>query len=78
MSKLQITDLRPWLLKWKSKGLPCTKLQQAQLSGPGHSFGASLDLQLAEDSLVVSFNGNQCDEEPLADFTIRKSIGYEP
>ena len=52
-------------------------LQQTQLTGPGHSFGAPLNLEFAKDSLIVPFNSYQGDEKPFANLTIRQSLGNE-
>ena len=52
-------------------------LQQAKLAGPRYSFGAPSNLELAKDVAVVSFDGNQGEEKPLADLTIRESLGDE-
>ena len=52
-------------------------LQQAQLAGARYCFGAPSNLELAKDVPVVSFNGNDGEEEPLADLAIRESLGDE-
>jgi hypothetical protein len=52
-------------------------LQQAQLAGARYSFGAPSDLEFAKDVPVVSFDGNDGEEEPLADLPVRESPGNE-
>ena len=52
-------------------------LQQTQLAGTCYSFGAPLDLQFAEDFLIVPFNRDQGEEKSLANLTIRESLGNE-
>ena len=52
-------------------------LQQTQLAGTCYSFGAPLDLQFAVDNPIVSFNSTQGEEKPLANLTIRESLGNE-
>jgi hypothetical protein len=53
------------------------RLQQAQLAGPGYSFGAILDHKFAKDDPVVTFDSTQGEEKPLANLTIRESLGEE-
>ena len=52
-------------------------LQQAQLAGARYRFGAPPNLELAKDVPVVSFDGNDGKEKPLADLTVRESLGDE-
>jgi hypothetical protein len=52
-------------------------LQQAQLSGTRHCFGAPPNLELAKDVPIVSFDDNQGEEKTLADLTVRESLGNE-
>ncbi len=51
------------------------RLQQTQFTGAGYSFGAPLNLQLAKDIPIVPFNRTQGEEKPLANLTIRESLG---
>ncbi len=51
--------------------------QQTQLAGTGYSFGAPLDLQFAKDIPIVPFDRVQGEEKPLANLTIRESLGNE-
>ncbi len=53
------------------------RLHQAQLAGARYGFGASLDLQFAIDNPIVPFNSTQGKEKPLANLTIRESLGNE-
>ena len=53
------------------------RLQQAQLAGAGYSFGAPLDHKFAEDDPIVSFDGTQGKEKPLANLSIREPLGNE-
>ena len=53
------------------------RLQQTQLAGAGYGFGAALNLEFVEDSAVVPFNRVQGEEKPLANLTIRESLGNE-
>jgi hypothetical protein len=50
--------------------LELMRLQQAQLPGARHGFGAALHLELVKDDPVVSFNRIQSQEESLADLLI--------
>ena len=52
-------------------------LQQAQLAGARYRFGAPPNLEFAKDVPVVPFDGTQGEEKPLADLTIRESLGDE-
>ncbi len=52
-------------------------LQQAQLAGARCCFGAPPDLEFAKDVAVVSFDGNDGEEKPLADLSVRESLGDE-
>jgi len=52
-------------------------LQQAELAGTRYRFGAPSYLEFAKDVPVVSFDGNDGEEESLADLTIRESLGDE-
>ena len=45
-------------------------LQQTKLAGQGDRFGASLDLELAKDFLVVPFHRFQGEDQPLANLLI--------
>jgi hypothetical protein len=42
-----------------------------------YRFGAPSNLEFAKDVPVVSFEGNDGKEKPLADLTIRESVGDE-
>ena len=53
------------------------RLQQTQLASTRHSFGAPSNLEFAKNVPVVSFDGNDGEEKPLADLTIRESLGDE-
>ena len=53
------------------------RLQQTQLAGAGYGFGAALNLQFVKDSAVVPFDRVQGEEKPLANLTIRESLGNE-
>ena len=53
------------------------RLHQAQRAGTGNRFGAPLDLELAKDYLIVPFHRTHGEEQPLADRTIRESLGHE-
>jgi hypothetical protein len=55
----------------------CSRLQQAQLAGTRYRFGAPPNLEFAKDVPVVSLDGNDGEEKPLADLTIRESLGDE-
>ncbi len=50
-------------------------LQQAQLAGARYRFGAPPNLEFAKDVPVVSFDGNDGEEEPLAYLTVREPLG---
>src|SRR3990172_7494814 len=52
-------------------------LQQTQLAGAGDRFGSPLDLQLVKDDPGMSFDCAEGEEKPLADLTIRESLGNE-
>jgi len=51
--------------------------QQAQFAGACYSLGAPVDLEFGVDIAVVSFDRAQGEEKPLANLTIRKSLGNE-
>ncbi len=53
------------------------RLQQTQLTGTCYSFGTPLNQKLTEDSLIVPLDGTQGEEKPLANLTIRESLGDE-
>ena len=53
------------------------RLQQTQLAGARYRFGAPSNLEFAKNVPVVSFDGNDGEEKPLADLTIRESLGDE-
>ena len=53
------------------------RLHQPQFAGTCYGFGAPLDLQFAKDNPIVSFNSTQGEEKPLANLTIRESLGNE-
>ena len=53
------------------------RLQQTQLAGARHRFGAPPNLELAKGVPVVPFDGDKGEEEPLADLTIREPLGDE-
>jgi hypothetical protein len=52
-------------------------LQQTQLAGTCDRFGAPFDIEFAKNLPIVPFHSNQGDEKPLANLTIRKSLGNE-
>ncbi len=52
-------------------------LDETKLAGTGDGFGAPLDLELAKDSQIVPFHRTQSYEQPLADHSIRESLGHE-
>jgi hypothetical protein len=52
-------------------------LQQGQLAGTSYRFGAPPYLELAKNVPVVPFDSNQGEEKPLADLTVRESLGDE-
>ena len=52
-------------------------LEQSQLAGADDSFGAVLDLQLVENPQVVPLDRADGQEQPLADFSIGKSLCNE-
>ena len=52
-------------------------LEQTQLAGACYSFGAPLDLEFIKDDPTVPLNRTQGEEQPLANLTIRKSLGNE-
>ena len=52
-------------------------LEQTQLAGACYCFGAPLDLEFIEDDPTVPLNRAQGEEQPLANLTIRKSLGNE-
>jgi hypothetical protein len=52
-------------------------LEYTQVASAGHRFGTPLDLQLAEDSLVVPLHGFQGQDQPISDFLIGESDGNE-
>ena len=45
--------------------------------GTGDSFGAALNLQFVKDFAVMPFDRVQGEEKPLADLSIRESLGNE-
>jgi hypothetical protein len=51
--------------------------QQTQLSGTRYRFGATLNLQFVKDNPIVPFDSTQGEEKPLADLTVRESLGNE-
>ena len=53
------------------------KLQQAQLAGASYRFGATLNLQFVKDFAVMPFDRVQGEEKPLANLSIRESLGNE-
>jgi hypothetical protein len=53
------------------------RLQQTQLAGTCHRFGAPLDLELAKDFLIVSFHRLQGEDKPLAHLLIREALRDE-
>jgi hypothetical protein len=65
------------VLDAKRAGKLAFGLQQTQLAGSGYSFGAPLDHKFAEDNPIVSLDGTQGEEKPLANLTIRESLGNE-
>ena len=65
------------VLDAKLAGKLAFRLQQAQLAGAGYSFGAPLDHKFAEDNPIVSFDGTQGEEKPLANLSIREPLGNE-
>ena len=52
-------------------------LQQGELAGTSYRFSAPPNLELAKDVPVVPFDGNDGEEKPLADFSVRESLGNE-
>ena len=54
------------------------RLQQTQLAGTSDCFGAILDLQFVENDPIVPFDRIHGEEEPVADFLIRETLGDEP
>ena len=52
-------------------------LEQAQLAGACDRFGATLDLEFIKDYPIVPFDRTQGEEKPLANLTIRESLGNE-
>ena len=52
-------------------------LQQTQFAGAGDGFGAALNLQFVKNFSVMPFDRVQGEEKPLADLTIRESLGNE-
>jgi hypothetical protein len=52
-------------------------LQQAKLAGARYRFGAPSNLELTKDVPVVPFDGNQGEEKPLANLSIREPLGDE-
>jgi hypothetical protein len=66
----------PWLYGLLA-GKLTSRLQQTQLTATRNRFGAPLDLQLLKDISIVPFDGTQGEEKPLADLTIRESLGHE-
>jgi hypothetical protein len=65
------------VLDAKLAGKLASRLQQAQLAGADYSFGAPLDHKFAEDNPIVSFDGTQGKEKPLANLSIREPLGNE-
>src|SRR5262245_43424316 len=66
----------PQTLKCRSGCCPGA-VEQAQLAGTGHGFGAPLDLQLAKDLPLGACDRMQGEGEPLADLVIRESSSDE-
>ena len=58
-------------------GERASRLQQAQLAGASYRFSAPSYLEFAKDVPVVSFDGNDGEEEPLAYLTVREPLGDE-
>ena len=52
-------------------------LQQTQFAGAGDGFGAALNLQFVKNFAVMPFDRVQGEEKPLADLSIRESLGNE-
>lgn len=52
-------------------------LQQTEFAGTGNRFSAPLDLKLAEDFLIVSFDRFQGEDQPLANLLIRLPLSDE-
>src|SRR5512134_51943 len=75
-----IKDSRPYWQAVLDAGLAGwpLRLQQAQLAGSRDRFCAPLHLQFVKDDPVVSFDRAQGEEKPLADLTVRESLGNEP
>ena len=61
----------------KLAGKQSFSLQQAQLAGTYNRFGATLNLQFVKDFLVVPLDRTQGQEKPLANLTIRESLGNQ-
>ena len=47
-------------------------LQQPQLAGARHGFGAPLDLQLVKDDASVALDRAQSQEQPIGDLLVRE------
>ena len=71
-----VEGLEPWLYG-PLAGKLTSRLQQTQLTGTRNCFGAPLDLQLVKDISIVPFDSSQSEEKPLANLTIRESLGDE-
>ena len=65
------------VLETKFAGKLTFRLQQTQLAGAGDRFGAPLDLEFAKDFPIVPFDRAQGEEKPLANLTIRESLGNQ-
>ena len=52
-------------------------LEQTQLAGACYCFGAPLNLEFIKDDPTVPFDRAQGEEQPLANLTIRESLGNE-
>ena len=53
------------------------RLQQTQFAGASDRFGAALNLQFVKNFAVMPFDRVQGKEKPLANLTIRESLGNE-
>ena len=53
------------------------RLEQAQLTGAGNGFSATLNLQFFKNPAVVPFDRIEGEKKPLADLSIRESMGYQ-
>ena len=69
--------LRAWECCWGVLFLRLLRGEDVEDSGLVGRLGTVLYAELAVDSAVVSFDGVQGEEKPLANLTIRESLGNE-